>query len=31
VLAPAGTWRLRVTDRVSDFDQHTTDFEVPIR
>jgi copper transport protein len=31
VLAPAGTWRLRVTDRVSDFDQHTADFEVPIR
>ncbi|MCW3001963.1 MAG: copper resistance protein CopC, partial [Conexibacter sp.] len=31
VLAPAGTWRLQVTDRVSDFDQYTATFAVPVR
>jgi copper transport protein len=31
VLAPAGTWRVQVTDRVSDFDQHTATFAVPVR
>ncbi|HMJ35559.1 MAG TPA: copper resistance protein CopC [Baekduia sp.] len=31
VLAPAGHWRLRVTDRVSDFDEYTTTFAVPVR
>jgi copper transport protein len=30
-LAPAGTWRVTVTDRVSDFDEHTARFEVPVR
>jgi copper transport protein len=30
-LAPGGTWRLTVTDRVSDFDEHTVRFEVPVR
>jgi copper transport protein len=30
-LAPAGTWRLTVTDRVSDFDEYETKLEVPIR
>jgi copper transport protein len=30
-LAPAGTWKLLVTDRVSDFDQYTTSFSVPVR
>jgi copper transport protein len=30
-LTPGGTWRLTVTDRVSDFDEHTARFEVPVR
>ncbi|MCW3023464.1 MAG: copper resistance protein CopC [Conexibacter sp.] len=30
-LAPAGAWRLLVTDRVSDFDQYTATFSVPVR
>jgi copper transport protein len=30
-LAPAGTWRVTVTDRVSDFDEHTAAFSVPVR
>jgi copper transport protein len=29
-LAPAGTWRVTVTDRVSDFDQYTATFSVPV-
>ena len=31
VLSPAGTWELRVTDRVSDFDEDTTALQVPVR
>ncbi|MDX6713840.1 MAG: hypothetical protein QOH30_398, partial [Baekduia sp.] len=27
----AGAWRLLVTDRVSDFDQYTATFSVPVR
>jgi copper transport protein len=30
-LAPAGAWRLTVTDRVSDFDQYEAKLEVPVR
>jgi copper transport protein len=30
-LTPAGRWRITVTDRVSDFDEHTARFDVPIR
>ena len=30
-LAPAGRWRVTVTDRVSDFDEHTATFTVPVR
>jgi len=30
-LAPPGTWRLVVANRVSDFDEHTARVEVPIR
>lgn len=29
-LAPAGTWRVTVTSRVSDFDEHTATFSVPV-
>jgi copper transport protein len=29
-LAPAGTWRVTVTDRVSDFDEYTATFSVPV-
>ncbi len=29
-LAPAGTWRVTVTDRVSDFDEYTASFSVPV-
>jgi copper transport protein len=29
-LAPAGKWRVTVTDRVSDFDEHTATFSVPV-
>jgi copper transport protein len=30
-LAPAGAWRLQITDRVSEFDQYTTTVRVPVR
>jgi len=30
-LVPGGDWRLRVTDRVSDFDEYTGTLEVPVR
>jgi copper transport protein len=30
-LTPGGRWTLTVTDRVSDFDEHTARFEVPVR
>jgi copper transport protein len=30
-LAPAGTWRIRVTNRVSEFDEYETKVEVPVR
>jgi copper transport protein len=30
-LAPGGTWRVTVTDRVSDFDEYEARFEVPVR
>jgi copper transport protein len=30
-LAPTGTWRLQVSDRVSDFDEYTATFAVPVR
>jgi copper transport protein len=30
-LLPAGTWKLTLTDRVSDFDQYTKTIEVPVR
>ncbi|HEV7527448.1 MAG TPA: CopD family protein [Solirubrobacteraceae bacterium] len=30
VLSPAGTWDIRITDRVSEFEQHTRTVEVPI-
>jgi len=29
-LVPGGTWRVTVTDRVSDFDEHTATFAVPV-
>jgi copper transport protein len=29
-LAPAGTWRVTATDRVSDFDEYTASFSVPV-
>jgi copper transport protein len=31
VLSPAGTWDLEITDRVSEFEQHTRVVKVPIR
>jgi copper transport protein len=31
VLSPAGTWQIEVTDRVSEFEQHSRTIEVPIR
>ena len=31
VLSPAGTWELEITDRVSEFEQHTRVVKVPIR
>ncbi|HWF33615.1 MAG TPA: CopD family protein [Solirubrobacteraceae bacterium] len=31
VLSPAGTWQLEVTDRVSEFEQHSRTIDVPIR
>jgi copper transport protein len=30
-LAPAGTWRVTVTDRVSDFDEYEARLKVPVR
>ncbi|MEA2289029.1 MAG: copper transport protein [Solirubrobacteraceae bacterium] len=30
-LSPAGDWRLRVTDRVSDFDEYTTSVKARVR
>jgi len=30
-LIPAGDWRMAVTDRVSAFDQFTTNVKVPVR
>jgi copper transport protein len=30
-LAPAGTWRLTVMNRVSDFDEYETHLDVPVR
>ena len=30
-FAPAGDWRVTVTDRVSAFDEYETRLEVPIR
>jgi copper transport protein len=30
VLSPAGKWDIRITDRVSEFEQHTRTVEVPI-
>ncbi len=31
VLSPAGTWHIAITDRVSEFEQHTRIVNVPIR
>lgn len=31
VLSPAGTWQIAITDRVSEFEQHTRIVKVPIR
>ena len=31
VLSPAGDWQLEVTDRVSEFEQHSRTIDVPIR
>lgn len=31
VLSPAGKWRIAVVDRTSEFDEHSTFIEVPIR
>lgn len=31
VLSPGGTWQLEITDRVSEFEQHSRTIEVPIR
>jgi copper transport protein len=31
VLSPAGTWQIAITDRVSEFEQHTRTLKVPIR
>jgi copper transport protein len=30
VLSPAGTWDIQITDRISEFEQHTRTVEVPI-
>lgn len=30
-LSPAGTWELRITDRVSEFQEYSTTVQVPIR
>jgi copper transport protein len=31
VLSPGGDWRLQVSDRVSEFDEHTTTVKAPVR
>lgn len=31
VLSPGGTWEIEITDRVSEFEQHTRTIAVPIR
>jgi copper transport protein len=31
VLSPAGSWHIAITDRVSEFEQHTRTLKVPIR
>jgi copper transport protein len=31
VLSPAGDWQLEVTDRISEFEQHSRTIDVPIR
>jgi copper transport protein len=31
LLSPGGRWTVQLVDRVSDFDQYTADFEVPVR
>lgn len=31
VLSPAGRWQIAVVDRTSEFDEHSTSIEVPIR
>jgi copper transport protein len=31
VLSPAGNWQLEVTDRISEFEQHSRTIDVPIR
>jgi copper transport protein len=31
VLSPAGTWSIEIVDRVSEFEEHTSAIEVPIR
>ena len=31
LLTPGGKWNVQLVDRVSDFDEYTTNFEVPIR
>ena len=30
-LAPGGTWRVTVTNRVSDFDEYEARLKVPVR
>jgi copper transport protein len=30
-LAPGGRWTVSITDRVSDFDEYETHFELPIK
>jgi copper transport protein len=30
-LAPGGSWKLQVIDRVSDFDEYSTTVTVPVR
>jgi copper transport protein len=31
VLSPGGAWHIRITDRVSEFEEHSRTVEVPIR
>ncbi len=30
-LSPGGTWEIQITDRVSEFEEHTRTVKVPIR